>query len=75
MESKRFFSFRGSHGLEFFTDNLKNNSIMPPIPASSARFTLQSNKIAGGEVTIFDKRYILKWLLFHCQVSFQGCMS
>ena len=30
-------------------------------------------KMTGWEITIFNRRYIFKWLFFHCHVSFWGC--
>ena len=37
------------------------------------QYTPPENKHDNGKNTIVNRRYIFKWLVFHCHVSFPGC--
>ena len=36
--------------------------------------TPPKSNVAGWKITISSRRYIFKWLVFQCHVSFQGCI-
>ena len=37
------------------------------------KFFPSKTNMTGWEITIFNRRYIFKWLVFQCHVSFPGC--
>ena len=39
---------------------------------SCSRGTHAKNNMASWKITLFNRRYIFKWLVFHCHVSFLG---
>ena len=51
--------------------NHGGNSIFYRQKKNTPEFT----KMTGWKITIFNRKYIFKWWIFQCNVSFRGCIS
>ena len=43
------------------------------VAQQNVRYQLAVPNIAGWNITIFDRKYIFKWTMFHCYVGLAEC--
>ena len=49
------------------------HSFTPPKHPQKTNMAMEHHDSLTMEITMFNKQYIFKWLVFYCHVSFHGC--